>query len=823
MGLQMETEIGKAMFVRVAQQVFLFCKPRVNWQMMRWYPFYGATSLHNNVADYFPTIWLQVPMGTRIAVVLLWIATSVDCHVLRHGCHEITGQSTLLTRFRHCKVTIEDGHLNALCNILVVSPPLQEFIPADPEVLTMEQLLVSDKPVVNMTPEDGPACLSLRAVKLKKWDDFPQALAKNYDHFLTAEHRHFGPFSVYSMLIYIRQMTFSTTFNRGPPLAAAVPIGRLADGSCSFDIYGFVDRYHHNFSSKPDIPAFVKYWNLRFTMTEAANVTFTDTVKMIPIALFRIVALTPIKRVVFHKCNFERIGFNEIPRVKGLESLEFFQAPIKEVHPFAFDLSRDLKNISFVSTMLSGIPEAIFLLKQLDTLDMSDTDVPRNATFGFCPGKCPWNSTALRLIISGTNLTTLPNRAFCGFPMLKEVFLDRCRLTNIHGSPFECLEQLEVLSISRNDIKWLHGENLKGLKRLVYLNMNNNGITYLQGSHVLSNLISLRTLAVAQNEIDEVQFDSMNNFAIQELNLAGNQLRLWRPPLFIHMRKLKDLNLADNVLSRIDDDMRRDLYHINHVNVSYNPWDCSSCQLKNLRSILQMHPDMCNNCFLCAQPLEQYGKDVRYVTWPEDKCSPLDHYRTYGIPVILSFMSMTMLAYVLYRNRWYCMYGLLYLKVSIKGYRRQRHSDRFIWDGFLSYHTSDADLVRDVLIPRLESPPMHFRLCVAERDFIPGLPIVENICRAIALSRTSVFVLSREFCRSRWCMFELSLAHHRLSESDRHYGIVLIKKNDVDESEMGDVVEYYVKSRTYVQLPLDSPDDAQKGFFWLQLQAALEH
>ncbi|KAH7932865.1 hypothetical protein HPB49_003957 [Dermacentor silvarum] len=762
-------------------------------------------------------------MDTRIAVVLLWIATNVHGHGLYHPCYEIRRQSTLLIQFRHCKVTVEDGYLNALCNILVVLPPLQKFIPADPEVLTMEQLLVSDKPVVNMTSEDGPVCLSLRTVRFKKWNYFPQALAKNYDQFVTAEQRHFGPFSVYSMLIYIRQMTFNITFNRHPPLAAAVCSGRMADGSCRFDIYGFVDRYHHNFSSKPDIPAFVKYWNLRFTLTEAVNVTFTDTVKMIPVALFRIVALTPIKHVVFHKCNFERIGFNEIPRVKGLESLGFFQAPIKEIHPFAFDLNRDLKNISLISTRLSGIPEAIFLFKQLDTLDMSDTDVPLDVPFGFCPGKCLWNSTALRLIISGTNLTTLPNRAFCGFPMLKQLFLDRCHLTNIHGSPFECLEQLEILSMSGNDIKWLHGENLKGLKSLVYLSMSNNGIAYLQGSHVLSNLISLRTLVLAQNELKEVQFDPMNNSSIEELNLAGNELRLWRPPLFIHMRKLKNLNLADNELAWIDDDMRRDLYDIDHVNVSYNPWDCSSCQLRNLHSVLEMHPAMCNNCVSCAQPPEKYGKDVRYVTWSEDDCGPLDQYRTYVVPVILSFMSITVLANVLYRNRRYCMYGLLYLKVAIKGYRRQRNSDRFLWDGFLSYHTSDADWVRDVLIPRLESPPMRFRLCVAERDFIPGLPIVENICRAITQSRTSVFVLSREFCRSRWCMFELRLAHHHLSESDRCDGIVLVKKNDVDESEMGDIVEYHVKSRTYVQLPLEGSDDAQNGLFWLQLQAALEH
>ncbi|KAL1430331.1 hypothetical protein MTO96_015040 [Rhipicephalus appendiculatus] len=163
------------------------------------------------------------------------------------------------------------------------------------------------------------------------------------------------------------------------------------------------------------------------------------------------------------------------------------------------------------------------------------------------------------------------------------------------------------------------------------------------------------------------------------------------------------------------------------------------------------------------------------------------------------------------------------LKVTVKGYRRQRKVGSFLWDGFLSYHASDADWVLDVLLERLESPPMEFRLCVADRDFIPGMEITENICRAITQSRTSLFVISREFCRSRWCMFELSLAQHRLFESDRQHGLVFIKKNDVDESDMSTLLQYLTKTRTYVKIPPDGSSETLQNLFWLQLQAALEN
>ncbi|XP_037288720.1 toll-like receptor 2 [Rhipicephalus microplus] len=117
---------------------------------------------------------------------------------------------------------------------------------------------------------------------------------------------------------------------------------------------------------------------------------------------------------------------------------------------------------------------------------------------------------------------------------------------------------------------------------------------------------------------------------------------------------------------------------------------------------------------------------------------------------------------------------------------------------------------------------MRFRLCVAERDFIPGIEITENIFRAITQSRTSLFVISREFCRSRWCMFELSLAQHRLFESDRQKGLVLVKKKDVGEADMSPLLQYLTKTRTYVEIPPAGSSEALKNLFWLQLQAALE-
>ncbi|XP_077525017.1 toll-like receptor 6 [Amblyomma americanum] len=764
-------------------------------------------------------------MFVRTGALFIWTVTAACGLSTSLNCTQVTDQTTLLKKFKHCNVTVVNGYVHAVCNILVGLQLRQDFIPANPETLTMEQLLVSDEPVDGKTPEDGIVCLSLRSVKFKKWEDFPPEMAQQYDQFMTGEGKNFGPYSLYALLIYIRQMTFKVTFGKPPQVAVAVCNRTRADRSCNFDVYGFVERYSHNFTSAPGfkiVVTFFKYWNIYSVATDAVNITFTDTVKKIPLKLFTYVAFTPIRQFFFYKCNFDSIGHRDIPQLRQLERFEFFHTPIQKIDPLAFDLNPDFRHVSFIGTKLSGIPEAIFPLKRLETLDMSDTDVERGTEFEYCPGNCQQNSSVQRLIMSGTNLNSLPNRAFCGFPLLKQLELENCHVTQLFGSPFECLENLENLSMAGNKIKSFDGENVKGLKKLVFLNLNKNRMANFEGPQVFSTLVSLTRLILSQNELKEIQLGAVEYTPVEHLNLVYNRISKWKPPLFARMSKLRTLHLEHNVLSRISDDMLRDINHVSYVNASWNPWDCSGCKLKNLLSLLKKHPTLCSSCFFCKEPDEHEGRLVLEVPWNEDDCAPPDHYRVYGVPALLSIMVASLVSYAVYRNRWYCMYGVLYLKVAIKGYRRQAHTGRFLWDGFIAYHTSDAEWVRDVLVPKLESAPMRFRLCVAERDFIPGLPITENICRAIAQSRVSLFVLSREFCRSRWCMFELSLAQHRLFENDRHDSMVFIKKNDVVESDMSSMLAYLTKSRTYAQLPPEGSSEALNNLFWLQVQAALE-
>ncbi|KAH9366158.1 hypothetical protein HPB48_022753 [Haemaphysalis longicornis] len=321
--------------------------------------------------------------------------------------------------------------------------------------------------------------------------------------------------------------------------------------------------------------------------------------------------------------------------------------------------------------------------------------------------------------------------------------MDRCQLKILRGSPFICLEKLQVLSLRENEIPALNEATLEGLTGLLRLNLTRNRLTVFDGTTILNPLVSLRILDVSFNSIQQLRVEKPLNSSPQVFFANHNGITNWTPPIFSRMTELKMLDLGHNEIEVLDNEMFGDLNGIQNVTLNFNPWDCSSCYLNNLHNFLDNHQVHCVGCVVCKVPEEQQGNPVRNIAWREGRV------RSCGTFIACTlfrgcFVSCraAVLVYGAYKCRWYFIYVSLYLKVGIRGYRRRVNVENYEWDAFVSYHASDSDWVHNVLLPKLESPPLNFRLCVAERDFTPGIPITENICRAITQSRVCLFVLS---------------------------------------------------------------------------------
>nr|KAG5692120.1 hypothetical protein BaRGS_014283 [Batillaria attramentaria] len=105
---------------------------------------------------------------------------------------------------------------------------------------------------------------------------------------------------------------------------------------------------------------------------------------------------------------------------------------------------------------------------------------------------------------------------------------------------------------------------------------------------------------------------------------------------------------------------------------------------------------------------------------------------------------------------------------------RQRQPEDFQYDLFVCYDSEDSHWVLNHLMPVLEEQ-MELRLCVHQRDFIPGKNITDNIVDSLAVSKRVLALFSPNFAESQWCQFELEMCLSHVVDGDDVMVIVLLE------------------------------------------------
>nr|KAG5698471.1 hypothetical protein BaRGS_022001 [Batillaria attramentaria] len=98
----------------------------------------------------------------------------------------------------------------------------------------------------------------------------------------------------------------------------------------------------------------------------------------------------------------------------------------------------------------------------------------------------------------------------------------------------------------------------------------------------------------------------------------------------------------------------------------------------------------------------------------------------------------------LYRYRWHIRLVLFEANRGRRDRWRRLHEQHFRYDVFVSYDKEDLNWVQGHLMPELEDK-MGLRLCIHQRDFILGNPIVENIMESVQISKKTMMVFSTNF------------------------------------------------------------------------------
>ena len=181
---------------------------------------------------------------------------------------------------------------------------------------------------------------------------------------------------------------------------------------------------------------------------------------------------------------------------------------------------------------------------------------------------------------------------------------------------------------------------------------------------------------------------------------------------------------------------------------------------------------------------------------------------------------VTVFSGCIYQYRWKLRY-IYYMtkqtyKRSIKG--GNSSIDRlYRYDAFISYANEDRHIALE--FKENAEDKNNLRLCFHERDFIPGVDIAENIVSAIHESRKVVFIISENFLKSHWCMYEFNMTHiEQIHSRADEESLFLVLLGDFDSKKAPRSMLNFIHKSTYLEFP---DDRTTQPTFWLKMNDVL--
>ena len=320
---------------------------------------------------------------------------------------------------------------------------------------------------------------------------------------------------------------------------------------------------------------------------------------------------------------------------------------------------------------------------------------------------------------------------------------------------------------------------------------------------------------------------------MQILNLSKNSLHSVNFK-FSHMVNLSHLDLSENLMALLDRNTQDTINKLKSnnfsVNLFGNPLQCSCDMLSFLNWMDQSrHIFLKFKSYSCTYKtsianFSQFDKILEELNF---ECS-LQFLLRVSIALMITLVLIFTVAVALYRYRWEVKFLCLKFVVEKSHYQTLIDAENeYEFDAFVAYHKDNGDWVRGELFENLdvknnqtgyqEEDDRRFKLCIHERDFIPGTPIEENIAHAIENSRKTILVLSKSFLESGWCEFELQMACMENIDKGRN-AIIVVMLEDLPAKKMSKSLRLLICKNTYIEW---SNDEDLKKNFWEKMRVAL--
>nr|XP_046218337.1 toll-like receptor 8 [Oncorhynchus gorbuscha] len=498
---------------------------------------------------------------------------------------------------------------------------------------------------------------------------------------------------------------------------------------------------------------------------------------------------TSLPNLKYLDLSFNKIDLAYDNAFKELKKLEILDLSYNSHY---FEVSGVTHNLNFLKNLptlkvLNMSHNNIFTLttKQMTSTSLKELQFQHNllATL-WKEGDDSYNSLFKKL----TNLTYL-DISFNGIEKIPSKVYENIPYT------------LQKLCISHNSLCHFDWDKLAGFQQLNFLDLSYNSLFHVSAN--LSNFTNtLQILDLSHNQIFQLSRGFLRGAqSLQILDLSYNQLTIINKTTFLSGPEnyMKTLSLQGNPFQCTCDLLEFILWIKDNKNV----------EIPRLASEVT-----------CNMPAKMRGQPMilfNIKECNEDNIAFLIY--SLSTSLIIFTVVITMAGHVFY---WDASYILYYLRAKLKGYHSLKSTTTDnLYDAFVTYDTRDP-LVSDWVLNQLrvqleERGERHLPLCLEERDWAPGVPLIDNLFQSIRQSRKTVFVLTEAYMRTGNFRMAVYLAHQRLLDENIDV-IVLVLLEPVLQHSHFLLLRRRLCGRSVLEWPQSA---AAETWFWQHLRNAV--
>ncbi|XP_016317153.1 toll-like receptor 5 [Sinocyclocheilus anshuiensis] len=546
-----------------------------------------------------------------------------------------------------------------------------------------------------------------------------------------------------------------------------------------------------------------------------------------------------VKTFDLSSSNIFSLSYSVFSYLPDLEQITMAQSQINKIENNAFLGMTNLLQLNLSKNVLGIINSETFQnLEKLEVLDLSYNHIWKlgHQSFQGLPNLLDLNLTGNSLKYAHT---------FASLPSLEKLYLGDNKITHA-SNLLNIATNLKTLYLQFNKISstsefYTILEKFPQIEEIVF---RGNELVYCPDDEhkVLSQKIQILDLAIAGLEVIWSEGTCLNLFddlhQLEALFLSSNRLQSLPKDIFKDLNSLIFLDLSSNSLKYLPNGIFPT--NLQYLNLEYNSvysvdpnlfstlsylsllgngFNCD-CNLRDFQTWLNQtnvtlfHPI---EDVTCASPEDQYMVSV---VRSSIQCEDEEDERSVEklrlalficCSTLIILFTASAIIYVCQRGYIFKLYKKLIAKlVDEKQEKPEPDPDRFLYDVYLCFSSSDIKWVERALLKRLDSQFSEqntLRCCFEERDFIPGEDHLTNMRNAIQNSQKTLCVVSEHFLKDGWCLETFNLAQCRMLVELKDILVVLVAGNIPQYRLLKyEQLRSYIETRRYLMWPDDNQD-----------------